>query len=262
MAEKKPQVQLDGSHISLSKSPCPIWIALFQSRGQEHLLYSLFLLLPGRTKGSKKNTRDLPWPLPQPVDESTQQSWHLVGPQQITVVTLLLLLKYLAKSKCRMRIMCVEYPKVLTHWSSWKVQGSSAYYFLKSVRLFRTEDSYEPPPQKGVYTYQFCISVQGLCGLAEAHHSWLLKKLWPTLEWSFALRPDRPMRKKVPALRGIWLYAYLLAMWSWTNYTSSLLLIVFKHKIGILPLFTHRIFKELKNETLLVFFFFLMPGTL
>ena len=192
MAEKKPQVQLAGSHISLSFSP--FWIVLFQSRDQEHLIHSLFLLLPGRTKGSKKNARDLPWPLPQPIDESTQQSWHPVSPQQIIVVTLLLLLKYLAKSKCRMRIMCVECPEVLTHWSSWKAQGSSAYYFLKSERLFRTEDSYKPPPQKGVHAYQFCIPVQGLCGLAEAHHSWLLKKLWPTRDWSFALRPDRSMQ--------------------------------------------------------------------
>lgn len=71
-------------------------------------------------------------------------------------------------------------------------------------------------------------------------------------------------RAKCQHYGGTWSYAHLLAMWPWTSYISSLLLMVFRSKMGIFTPFTHGIFEALKNETLLggFFFFFLMSGTL
>lgn len=50
----------------------------------------------------------------EPQNESTQQSGHIVGPQQLLVAELLLLLKYLTKCKCRMRSGCVKCLKALS----------------------------------------------------------------------------------------------------------------------------------------------------
>lgn len=63
-------------------------------------------------------------------------------------------------------------------------------------------------------------------------------------------------RAKCQHYGGTWSYAHLLAMWPWTSYISSLLLVVFRSKIGIFTPFTHGIFEALKNETLLGGFFF------
>ena len=204
-----------------------------------------------------------PHPLPQPINESTQQSWHLVGPQQIVVADVLLLLKYLAKSKCRMRSTCVECPIALSHWSSWKAQGSSASYFLNHGAFSELKKAMDPLLKK-VYihtssVYQFRDS-----------GAWLKLTTLNALRnsaphWRDPVRLGLRDRAKCQHYGGTRLYAHLPAMWPWTSYIFSLLLMVFRSKMGSFTPFTRRIFEALKNETLLggfFFFFFLTPGTL
>lgn len=179
----------------------------------------------------KRNASTFPPPLPQPINDSTQQSWHLVGPQQIVVVDVWLLLKYLAKSKCRMRSMCVECPKALSHWSSWKAQGSSAYYFLNHGAFSELKKAMDPLLKK-VYihtssVYQFRDSV-----------AWLKLTILNALRnsaphWRDSVRLGLRDRAECQHYGGTWSYAHLLAMWPWTSYISSLLLMVFRSKMGI-----------------------------
>lgn len=98
------------------------------------------------------------------MDESTQQSQHIVGPQQMLVVNVLLLLKYLTKYKCRMRSVCAKCPKALSLVLT-ESPGQSCLLFFKAWSLFRSEESYGPSPQKDAHK-QILHAISGTSWLA------------------------------------------------------------------------------------------------
>lgn len=144
------------------------------------------------------------------MEESIWQSWHTVGPQQMVVIDVLLLLKYLTKFKCRMKSMCVQWPKVLS-LVLMESPGQWCLFFFKSESLCRTECG--PLPQKGAHSKKKFI-----CHF----RNWGSLLVSPGYDGvTCAGKPEGEC--KLPALCDTQLYAQQprTAMRSWTDYVLS-----------------------------------------